>query len=100
MKVFVFCGVDYDLHAVEEDLKLLFGQFGIVHRLHVVTDKFTGASRGYPFLTMPFKDAVTAIQALNGTEFQGRTLRVEPAEDRRGWASTGRTADEQEKAKR
>ena len=82
MKVFVFCGVDYDLHAVEEDLKLLFGQFGIVHRLHVVTDKFTGASRGYAFLTMPFKDAVTAIQALNGHQMNGRPLRVNEAQER------------------
>ena len=69
-----------------DDLRDAFGQFGTVTRAQVVSDRDTGRSRGFGFVEME-NGAEEAIEALNGTQFQGRTLTVneaKPREDRRG----------------
>jgi len=65
--------------STEEGLQQLFEQFGHVVSVRVMKDKFTGKSRGFAFVEMADADANQAIEALNGTEFDGRTLRVNQA---------------------
>ena len=79
------------------DLESAFGAHGTVQKAQVVTDRDTGRSRGFGFVEMA-DGGDAAIQALNGTQFQGRTLTVneaKPREDRprsggdRGRAGSG-----------
>ncbi|HYE04158.1 MAG TPA: RNA-binding protein [Planctomycetota bacterium] len=65
-------------------LQALFAQHGNVQRAKVITDRETGKSRGFGFVTMASPaDGQKAIQALNGTDSGGRALTVRAAEDRR-----------------
>jgi cold-inducible RNA-binding protein len=76
-----------------DDLREAFSQFGTVTRAQVVSDRDTGRSRGFGFVEMD-GGAEEAIAALNGTQFQGRTLTVneaKPREDRQGGDRPQRT---------
>lgn len=64
-----------------DDLRELFGQHGNVSRAQVVADRDTGRSRGFGFVEMA-EGGEEAIEALNGTEFQGRALTVNEARPR------------------
>ncbi|MCM8543113.1 MAG: RNA-binding protein, partial [Lentisphaeraceae bacterium] len=72
--------------ANEEDLKELFSNHGEVTSVRIITDRDTGQSKGFGFIDMSNDDeATSAIEALEGAEFQGRNLRVnqsKPKEDR------------------
>ncbi len=73
--------------TTDEDLKEIFGKIGNVESAAVVTDKFSGRSRGYGFVEMADEDAEKAVQQLNGTEIEGRAIIVNearPKEDRGG----------------
>lgn len=64
----------------EQELADLFGQHGSVTSAKVITDKYTGQSRGFGFVEMGSdEEAQSAITALNGTELGGRTLTVNEA---------------------
>ena len=64
----------------EAELEGLFGQHGTVSSVKVITDKFTGQSRGFGFVEMATEDeANAAITALNGTQLENRTLTVNEA---------------------
>lgn len=64
----------------EEDLQQAFSDFGVVSSMKIITDKFTGKSRGFGFVEMENdSDAKNAIQELNGTELGGRELQVKEA---------------------
>ncbi len=66
--------------ATEQQLSDLFAQHGTVASARVITDKFTGQSRGFGFVEMSAsEDAQKAIAALNGTQMDGRTLTVNEA---------------------
>ena len=66
--------------ATEQELSDLFAQHGAVQSARVITDKFTGQSRGFGFVEMSSdSEAQTAISALNGTQMGGRTLTVNEA---------------------
>jgi len=66
--------------STEEGLKQLFEQYGSVVSVRVMQDKFTGKSRGFAFVEMADpEEGTNAIASLNGTEFDGRTLRVSQA---------------------
>jgi len=66
--------------TAEQELADLFGQHGAVTSAKIITDKYTGQSRGFGFVEMASEDeAKTAIEALNGTELGGRTLTVNEA---------------------
>ena len=66
--------------ATEQQLNDLFAAHGTVESARVVTDKFTGQSRGFGFVEMSTdEEAKTAIQKLNGTQMDGRTLTVNEA---------------------
>jgi len=69
--------------ATNESLQSLFGEHGAVNSVRVITDKFTGAPRGFAFVEMGSRDeANAAIAALNGAEFEGNRLRVNEARPR------------------
>ena len=64
----------------EQGLETLFSQYGQVDRVSLITDRDTGRSRGFAFVTMGDGTAAqSAIDALNGKEFEGRTLKVNEA---------------------
>ena len=68
----------------EDGLRDLFGEHGQVERVSVITDRETGRSRGFGFVTMADEsEGSAAIAAINGKEFEGRTLTVNQARGRR-----------------
>ena len=69
--------------ATESEVEALFAQHGTVESTQVITDKFTGQSRGFGFVEMSSPgEAEAAIAALNSTEMGGRTLTVNEAKPR------------------
>ena len=77
--------------ATEEELRELFGAFGNIESVAIITDRETGRSRGFAFIEMD-DGGEAAIDGLNGQELQGRTLTVNearPREDRRGGGGYG-----------
>ena len=67
----------------EEGLRQAFEQFGEIIEAKVVTDRETGRSRGFGFVTFSSpQEAETALQQMNGTDLDGRTIRVDNAEER------------------
>ena len=68
--------------ATEAQVAALFGQYGEVAKVTLVTDRETGRSRGFGFVEMAPEDAARAIEALDGAEHEGRTLRVNEARNR------------------
>jgi len=70
--------------AKEEDLRQAFESFGQVTSVKIITDKFTGSSRGFGFVEMPNSpEAQSAINGLDGTDLKGRALKVNEARPRR-----------------
>jgi RNA recognition motif-containing protein len=66
--------------TTEGQLEEMFSAHGTVESARVITDKFTGRSRGFGFVEMSSGgEAQKAIEALNGTEIEGRTLTVNEA---------------------
>ena len=80
--------------TTEQELSGLFSTHGAVTSSRIITDKFTGQSRGFGFVEMSSDaEAQAAITALNGTELGGRTLTVNearPQEPRTGGGGGGR----------
>jgi RNA recognition motif-containing protein len=65
----------------EADLRESFEVYGAVESVKVVTDKFTGRSKGFGFVEMSNDDeALKAIEELNGASVQGRTIVVNKSE--------------------
>jgi RNA recognition motif-containing protein len=67
--------------TTEDSLRALFSQHGSVESTKLITDRDTGRPRGFGFVEMSNADASRAMQALNGKEFEGRTLRVNEAQE-------------------
>jgi RNA recognition motif-containing protein len=71
--------------ASEGEVRELFEQFGAVSSVSLITDRETGRSRGFGFVTMDNdSEAQSSIDSLNGTEFLGRQLTVNEARPREG----------------
>ena len=69
--------------TTEKDLREAFEVFGQVASVKIITDKYTGESRGFGFVEMPTKtEGESAITGLNDKELRGRTLRVNEARPR------------------
>ena len=68
--------------VTEESVRTLFSQHGTVEKVSLISDRDTGRPRGFGFVEMPNSDAARAMQALNGTELDGRSLKVNEAQDR------------------
>src|SRR3954463_228168 len=79
--------------TTDQQLQELFSPHGSVASAKVITDKFTGQSRGFGFVEMSTpEEANAAIAALNGTQMDGRTLTVneaKPQEPRSGGGGGG-----------
>lgn len=79
--------------TTEQQLSELFSQHGSVASAKVITDKFTGQSRGFGFVEMSTEgEAQKAITAMNGTQMDGRTITVneaKPQEKRTGGGGFG-----------
>ncbi|HSW00885.1 MAG TPA: RNA-binding protein [Sedimentisphaerales bacterium] len=66
--------------TTDDDLQRLFAAYGDVSTANVIKDRFSGESRGFGFVEMPSReDATAAIEGLNGTDFQGRSITVNEA---------------------
>jgi len=66
--------------TTEEELRDLFGAYGPVESVRIITDKFTGQSKGFGFVEMAnADDAKKAVEGVNGVQFGGRTLIVNDA---------------------
>ncbi|MCX8036648.1 MAG: RNA-binding protein [Candidatus Sumerlaeia bacterium] len=69
--------------ATEAELRQAFESFGQVTSCSIIKDKFSGESRGFGFVEMATKEqGQSAIAALNGKDFKGRTLTVNEARPR------------------
>ena len=67
----------------EDDLRTKFSEFGQVHSANIITDKFSGRSKGFGFVDMPNDgEAREAIDAMNDKDFKGRTIKVNEARPR------------------
>jgi len=66
----------------EDELRALFAEHGTVHTVNVIMDRETGRARGFAFVEMDDADAVTAMEALDGTDMGGRALKVNEARQR------------------
>lgn len=72
-------GLSWDTEGAQ--LREAFGRFGALKEATVVTDRDSGRSRGFGFVTFENPiDAATAVREMNGAELDGRTLRVNPAD--------------------
>jgi len=68
--------------ATDDEITTLFAHHGEVHRATVITDRRTGRSKGFGFVEMTRADAQNAIDALHGSSFGGRDLKVSLARPR------------------
>ncbi len=68
--------------ATEDQIQELFGSYGKVNSVKLVSDRETGRARGFGFVEMDDAEAVAAIEALDNSSFGGRTLRVNEAKPR------------------
>lgn len=70
--------------TTEEELKVLFEEFGTVQSCNLVLDKDTGLSKGFAFVEMPKPGvAKAAVKTLNYKEVDGNRIRVKKAEDKK-----------------
>ncbi len=77
-------------HTTADSLREAFVSIDEVTDVHVVTDRETGRSRGFGFVTMgSAAGAQKAIQAMNGAVVDGRPLRVNEAEERQARGGGG-----------
>jgi RNA recognition motif-containing protein len=69
--------------TTDETLNGAFSKFGEIAEAKVITDRETGRSRGFGFVTFANdENAASAIAEMNGTELDGRTIKVNEAEDK------------------
>ncbi len=79
--------------VTEDDLREAFEAFGQVSTATIITDRFSGESRGFGFVEMPSKsEAQTAITEMNEKDLKGRTINVNEARPKtdRGGGGGGR----------
>ena len=68
--------------ATEEEIRDLFATHGEISSVKLISDRETGRARGFGFVEMDADSAAAAVEALDGTSFGGRTLRVNEAQPR------------------
>ncbi len=69
--------------VTEDELREAFGAYGEISSVSLITDKFSGQSKGFGFVEMPNNsEADAAIKALNETPLKGRNMRVNQAKPR------------------
>ena len=68
--------------ATEDEVRDLFANHGNVTSVKLISDRETGRARGFGFVEIDAADAATAVEALDGASYGGRTLRVNEAQPR------------------
>ncbi len=68
--------------STTNDVSDMFAAYGSVHSVNLINDRETGRPRGFGFVEMDDENALAAIEALNGTEVGGRSLRINEARRR------------------
>jgi RNA recognition motif-containing protein len=69
--------------VTEDDLRQAFAPYGDITSVSLITDKFSGQSKGFGFVEMPNNSqADAAIKALNETSLKGRNMKVNQAKPR------------------
>lgn len=68
--------------ASEDEIRELFAVHGNVESVALINDRETGRPRGFGFVEMDDAGAMAAIEALDQTQFGGRTLKVNEAQER------------------
>jgi RNA recognition motif-containing protein len=67
-------------NVTDSDLRETFSKYGSVDTVNLITDKFSGDSKGFGFVEMANNsEADAAIKALNGSDYQGRNITVNQA---------------------
>ena len=75
----------------ETTLRELFAQFGTVDSIKIVTDAFDGRSKGFGFVEMSTENEANAsVQGLNGSQVEGRSIKVDLARPKDDSARTSR----------
>lgn len=70
--------------VTEQDLSKAFGEYGEVSSVKLISDKYSGQSKGFGFVVMDNKDeAIKAIKGLNGKEMDSRAIVVNEARPKR-----------------
>jgi RNA recognition motif-containing protein len=75
--------------ATEDGVRTLFAAHGTVEKVSLINDRDTGRPRGFGFVEMSNADASRAMQALNGKDFDGRSLKINEAQDKGGGGGGG-----------
>lgn len=70
--------------TTEDDLRKAFESYGTINNVNIIKDKYSGESRGFGFVEMASdEEARQALENVNGTELNGRTLNVNEARPRK-----------------
>ena len=82
MAINIYVGnLSYD--TTEDGLRTLFAEHGEVESSRVITDRYSGRSKGFGFVEMATEEAAqAAIEALNGKSVDGREIKVDKAKPR------------------
>jgi cold-inducible RNA-binding protein len=84
--------LSYD--TTEDTLRTVFAEYGEIEAVNVITDRYTGRSRGFAFVEMVTEQAAQeAISALNGRSVDGRELKVAEARPPRDRSRDSRGGD-------
>ena len=80
----------------EETLRTLFAEYGQIESVNLITDRYTGRSRGFAFVEMSTEQAAQeAMSGLNGKQVDDREIKVDQAKPRpkrdSGWGDRGRS---------
>jgi RNA recognition motif-containing protein len=82
MGINIYVG-NLSFNSDENDLRGLFENYGTVDSAKIISDQFTGRSRGFGFVEMPNREeGLRAIEELDSKEFNGRSLKVNEARPR------------------
>lgn len=75
-----------DFKVNEDDLKEVFEEYGEVTEVKIITDKYSGRSKGFGFVTIEDKaGALKAIEELNGATYENRQIVVNEAKPQRSF---------------
>ena len=76
--------------ATDDEITTMFGAHGTVHSVALITDRETGRPRGFGFVEVDDNAVQPMIQALDGKELGGRSLRVNEAQEKPRSSGGGR----------
>jgi RNA recognition motif-containing protein len=85
----IFVG-NISFKTTQDELHATFANYGSVERVNIVTDRDSGQPRGFAFVEMSDRSAAeTAIERLNGTDLNGRSINVNEARPKPQGGSSG-----------